>query len=197
MACRVPIRRAMGSHESATPSEPLMRYLNLRPGLVTLLGLAVAAGGCSGGEAGREVRRTALADPSEGILVLGDNTLRFHIDHCDASPASGAVRPILAGHADLADGRSLHVTVLRTEIDSASWQSVGVDFGSEYWEARRGRSAERDGWWQAGEGLHDAGLGPLIEIRGDTVHAAGSFQPGAGIDLPPIPGSVTARCPGS
>jgi hypothetical protein len=116
--------------------------------------------------------------------VWGGDTIRFYVDHCTATVQSDS-RPILGGHRSLT-GRALQVTVLSTQVGSTTWHSVGLDFGSEYWEARRGSSTGGSGWRDLAPGSTESGLGPLIELRGDTVRAEGRFLPGAGSTLEPI-----------
>jgi hypothetical protein len=138
--------------------------------------------------------RAAGADSAPGLLVLGNDTIRFYVDHCTATVQSVS-RPILAGHRSLT-GRALQVTVLSTQVGSTTWHSVGLDFGSEYWEARRASSGA-SGWRHLAADSTEPGLGPLIELRGDTVRAEGWFLPGAGSSLESIRGSLSAPCPAS
>jgi hypothetical protein len=156
--------------------------------------LALAASGCSdAGSVGRG--HQAAADSAAGLLVLGKDTIRFYVDHCTATVQSVS-RPILAGHRSLT-GRALQVTVLSTQVGSTTWHSVGLDFGSEYWEARRGSSTGASGWRHLAADSTEPGLGPLIELRGDTVRAEGRFLPDPGSSLESIRGSVSAPCPAS
>lgn len=132
-----------------------------------------------------------------GSLVLGSDTIAFAVDDCDLAAEPPSRRATLSGHADLPDGRTLHVTILRTPMESTTWHSIGLDFGSEYREARRGRFEGEGGWRSITADSMEPGLGPLITIEGRGVSARGTFSPGSGEADEPVPGNVTATCPES
>ena len=139
----------------------------------------------------------AGSDAATGTLVLGSETIEFIVDACDLASEPAAGRPTLSGHAELPDGRTLQITMLRTPMGSTTWQSVALDFGGEYREARRGRSEGDDGWRPIAADPTEPALGPLIEIDGRSVSAEGSFLPGSGGASGTVRASVTATCPGS
>ena len=87
--------------------------------------------------------------------------------------------------------------MLRTPMGSTTWHSIGLDFGSDYREARRGRFEGEEGWQPIAADSVEPGLGPLITIEGRTIAANGTFLPGSGGTAGPVQGSVTATCPES
>lgn len=176
----------------------------LRIGVAALLVMVMPA--CFGddgsdGAADEDVAADGDGAESEveatGTLVLGSRTIEFVVDACDLAADPPAGRATLSGHADLPDGRTLHVTMLRTPMGSTTWHSVGLDFGSEYREARRGRFEGEEEWLPVTADSVEPGLGPLITIEGRRVSARGTFLPGSGEADEPVRGSVTATCPES
>lgn len=176
------------------------RLLRLGLVVVTVVGLA----GCLGdddttGEDGSgdpaDGAETSDADVATGTLVLGSRSIEFSVDACDLAPDPPVGRATLSGHAELPDGRTLQVTMLRTPMGSTTWHSVALDFGDEYREARRGRFEGQAGWRPILADSSDSAVGPLITIEGRRVAAEGVFLPGSGGTSKPVPGSVSAICP--
>lgn len=172
---------------------------------VCLVALAVAGmSACFGDDESDAAKEDGSADASgsdaaTGTLVLGSETFEFIVDACDLAAKPPAGRATLSGHADLPDGRTLQVTMLRTPMGSTTWHSVGLDFGSEYREARRGRFEDQGqgDWRSIAADSTEPGLGPLISIEGRSVAAEGTFLPGSGGSAGPLAGSLTATCPDS
>lgn len=149
------------------------------------------------GDAGRADAEVAPGSQATGTLNLGSETIEFVVDACDLAGKPAAGRPTLSGHADLPDGRTLRITMLRTPMGSTTWHSVALDFGSDYREARRGRFEGEEGWRPIVADSTEPALGPLIAIEGRGVSAEGTFLPGSGGASDPVQGSVTATCPES
>ncbi|MFW6084358.1 MAG: hypothetical protein ACODAA_04020 [Gemmatimonadota bacterium] len=154
-----------------------------------------AEGGADTDAAG--VEEGVGSDAAAGTLTLGSETFEFVVDACDLAEDPPAGRATLSGHADLPDGRTLQVTMLRTPMGATTWHSVAADFGSEYREARRSRTANGDGWRPVAADSAQSALGPLITIEGRSVAAEGTFLPGSGGTAGPVRGGVTATCPES
>lgn len=175
---------------------PILRILLV---MLAVVGTSACFGDDDADEADTETARGEEAREAEavGTLQLGSETIEFVVDACDLAAEPTGGRPTLTGHANLPDDRTLQITMLRTPMGTTTWQSVALDFGTDYREARRGRSEGEEGWRPILADSTESGLGPLITVDGRTVAAEGTFLPGSGGASEPVQGSVTATCPES
>jgi hypothetical protein len=205
-----------GTARMATTAVLLLPLLSLLS-LLSLLGIAACGDDrpdADGGEERTPRDEAPALDPGAGVLFLGGDTIPFRVASCDSSAASAGsddevlsaasaasaastVHLLLDGVASLPDGRSLQITVLRVNTDTTTWHSVGLDYGTEYWEARRGRARHSDGAkeWREFTDSAEPVSSPLFTIDDGAIRAEGRFSSAEGSSSEPRDGRLTAVCP--